>query len=214
MSEIIDVYWSFRSPYSYLAIPGLEQVAKDYNVDIKLRAVLPLAVRAKSTVFDPDNLKPVLYIAMDSKRRAEFLGLPFVFPPKPDPVVQNFETFEVAKEQPYIFWLCKLGVEAERRGKGLAFAASVSRLIMGGTPDWDQGDLFAQAVASAGLDLAELEAAIVDGDHLDEVERNHQALDAAGHWGVPTMVVRNEPFFGQDRIDTLRWRLDQYGLRK
>ena len=47
-----------------------------------------------------------------------------------------------------------------------------------------------------------------------EVEQNHQALDAAGHWGVPTMVLRNEPFFGQDRIATLRWRLDQYGLKK
>jgi len=121
---------------------------------------------------------------------------------------------EVAKEQPYIFRLCKLGVEAERRGKGLDFAAAVSRLIMGGTEGWDQGDHLKQAVASAGLDLADLEAATVNGDHLEEVERNHQALDAAGHWGVPTMVVRGEPFFGQDRIDTLRWRLDQYGLGK
>jgi len=46
------------------------------------------------------------------------------------------------------------------------------------------------------------------------VEANHAALDAAGHWGVPTMVLRGEPFFGQDRIDTLRWRLDKYGLGK
>ena len=121
---------------------------------------------------------------------------------------------EVAKEQPYIFRLCKLGVEAERRGKGLDFAAAVSRLIMGGTEGWDQGHHLKQAVASAGLDLEDLEAATVNGDHLEEVERNHQALDAAGHWGVPTMVVRGEPFFGQDRIDTLRWRLDQYGLGK
>jgi len=70
-----------------------------------------------------------------------------------------------------------------------------------------------KAAAAAGLDLAEMEAAIKDGDHLEEVERNHQALDAAGHWGVPTMVVRGEPFFGQDRIETLRWRLDGLGLR-
>jgi len=85
---------------------------------------------------------------------------------------------------------------------------------MGGTDHWDQGDHLAEAVASAGLDLAELDAAISGGDHLAEIEQNQQTLDAAGHWGVPTMVVRNEPFFGQDRIDTLRWRLDQYGLKK
>ena len=85
---------------------------------------------------------------------------------------------------------------------------------MGGTDHWDQGDHLAEAVASAGLDLAELDAAISGGDHLAEIEQNQRTLDAAGHWGVPTMVVRNEPFFGQDRIDTLRWRLDQYGLKK
>ena len=69
-------------------------------------------------------------------------------------------------------------------------------------------------MARAGFDLSELDAAIKDGDHLEEVERNQQALTKAGHWGVPTMVLRDEPFFGQDRIDTLRWRLDQYGLAR
>lgn len=214
MSETVDCYWSFRSPYSYLAIPGLLQLRQEFDVDIKLRVVLPLAVRDRATVFDPSNMKPAMYIVMDSKRRSEFLGVPFVFPPNPDPVVQNFKTFEVAKEQPYIFRLCKLGVEAERRGRGLDFAAAVSRLIMGGTQGWDKGDYLRQAVASAGLELEELDAVIAEGDHLLEIERNHESLDAAGHWGVPTMVVRDEPFFGQDRIDTLRWRLDQFGLRK
>jgi hypothetical protein len=32
---------------------------------------------------------------------------------------------------------------------------------------------------------------------------------SAGHWGVPTLVFQGEPFFGQDRIDVLRWRLTQ-----
>ena len=214
MSEVIDTYWSFRSPYSYLAIPELVQLREEYDVDIRLRVVLPLAVRAKETVFDPDNLKPVLYILLDSKRRAEFLGLPYVFPPSPDPIVQDMETLQVAEDQPYIYRLCKLGVEAERCGKGLDFAAAVSRLIMGGTENWDQGDRLEKAVASAGLDLAELDHTIADGDHLEEIERNHDGLEAAGHWGVPTMVLRDEPFFGQDRIDTLRWRLDQYGLAR
>jgi 2-hydroxychromene-2-carboxylate isomerase len=214
MSETIDTYWSFRSPYSYLATPDLLRLRDDYDVEVRLRVVLPLAVRNRESVFDPTNLKPVLYILLDSKRRAEYLGMPLAFPPKPDPVAQNFETFEVPAEQPYIYRLCKLGVEAERRDRGLEFAASVSRLIMGGTQGWDQGDYLAQAATSAGLDLHTLEAAIADGDHLEEIERNHAALEAAGHWGVPTMVLRGEPFFGQDRIDTLRWRLDQYGLAR
>ena len=57
------------------------------------------------------------------------------------------------------------------------------------------------AVVASGS--ARLDAAITD---------NQDALDKAGHWGVPTMVFAGEPFFGQDRLDLLVWRLRQHGL--
>ena len=212
MTEPVDVYWSFRSPYSYLVTPDLRRLEEDYDVDVRMRIVLPIAVRDPSLVFSDRN-KP-RYIARDSTRRAEFLGMPFRLPARPDPIVQEFPSMKVADEQPYIYRLSALGVEAERRGRGVAFATAVSALIFGGTDGWDQGDLLKDAVARAGLDLHELDAAIDGGDQIEEIERNQEALVAAGHWGVPTMVVRDEPFFGQDRIDTLRWRLDQYGLKR
>ena len=211
MTETIDVYWSFRSPYSYLVTPDLLRLREDFDVDVNLRVVFPIAVRSKKSLFDPSNMKPVRYIIMDSMRRAELLGMPFSFP-NPDPIVQDLSTFELAEEQPYIYRLSKLGVEAQRQGKGIDFAANVSRLTFGGVQNWDQGDHLADAARAAGLDLAAMEAAITDSDHLEEVERNHQALEEAGHWGVPTMVVRGEPFYGQDRIDTLRWRLGKLGV--
>ncbi|MEL7313216.1 MAG: DsbA family protein, partial [Pseudomonadota bacterium] len=212
--EPIDVYWSFRSPYSYLATPELLQLADDYDVEVNLRVVLPIAVRAKGKLFDASNRKPAMYIVMDSIRRAAFLGMEMHFPPVPDPVSQNYETFEVAEDQPLIMRLSKLGVEAQRRGSGIAFAKAVSHLIYGGKQNWDQGSHLRDAVAPTGLDLDDMDKAISDGDHADEIERNHAGLEAAGHWGVPTMVVRGEPFFGQDRVELLRWRLDQYGLRR
>ena len=212
--EPIDVYWSFRSPYSYLSTPDLQKLAKDYDVEINLRVVFPIAIRAAEALFDASNRKPAMYILMDSIRRAEFLGMPMHFPPRPDPVTQNYQTMEVAKDQPLIYRLAKLGVEAQRRGKGLDFAKEVSHLVYGGTENWDQGNHLATAAAAAGLDLASMDLAIADGDHLEEIERNHEGLEKAGHWGVPTMVVRGEPFFGQDRIETLRWRLDKYGLAR
>lgn len=212
--ENLDVYWSFRSPYSYLVTPDLEKLTTNYAIQLNLRVVLPIAVRSKSTLFSGANRKPAMYIVMDSFRRAEFLGMPMTFPPKPDPVVQNYETLEVADEQPLIMRLAKLGVEAQRRGKGLPFAKEVSSVIFGGTEDWDKNDHLVKAAHAAGLDLSDMETSIDTGDHLEEIEQNHAALDAAGHWGVPTMVVRGEPFFGQDRIDTLRWRLNQLGLKQ
>ena len=213
MPNPIDVYWSFRSPYSYLATPDMLRLREDFDAEVNLRVVLPIAVRSKAALFDPSNMKPVRYIIMDSFRRAEFLGLPIAFP-RPDPIVQDLTTLQVAEEQPYIYRLSHLGVEAQRRGKGIDFAANVSALIWGGTENWDQGNHLKDAAAKAELDLADMEAAIQNSDHQDEVERNQQALDDAGHWGVPTMVVKGEPFFGQDRIKTLRWRLEKMGLSR
>jgi 2-hydroxychromene-2-carboxylate isomerase len=213
MTETVDVYWSFRSPYSYLVTPDLVRLQEDFDVDVQIRIVYPIAIRDPSLLFDPSNPKKPMYIAMDSRRRAEFLGMPLARP-RPGPVVQEPGTMKVAEEQPYIHRLSALGVEAARRGKGVEYVTEVSALIFGGTDGWDQGDHLRNAVARAGLDLADLDAAIEDGDQLQEVLRNQEALEQAGHWGVPTMVVRNEPFFGQDRIDTLRWRLEQYGLAR
>jgi len=214
MTEPVDVYWSFRSPYSYLVTPDLKRLQDDYDVDVQMRIVYPIAIRDPSLLFDPGSRNKSRYIVMDSRRRAEFLGMPFMIPARPDPIVQDPATMAVAAEQPYIHRLSALGVEAARRGRGLQYVTEVSALIFGGTEGWDQGDLLQNAVAKAGLDLAELDAAIESGDQLEEVERNQEALANAGHWGVPTMVVRGEPFFGQDRIETLRWRLDQLGLAK
>ena len=195
-----DVFWSFRSPYSYIATPDLLRLREDFDVEVCFRPVLPIAVRSKGTLFTSDR-KPTQYIIMDSFRRAEFLGMKIAFP-SPDPVVQSLETFEVSEEQPHIFRLTGLCVEAERRGKGIE------------EPGWDQGDRLANAVAKAGLGLAEMEARIAEYDPMETVDDNHAALEAAGHWGVPTMVYEGEPFFGQDRIDTLRWRLKNAGLKR
>ena len=212
MPATIDIFWSFRSPYSYLATPDLLKLREEYEVDLNLRPVLPIAIRTKDTLFTKDK-KPARYIIMDSFRRAEFLGMKIAFP-SPDPVVQDLETFIVSDDQPHIYRLSGLGVEAARRGKGIELVYHLSHLIWASEPGWDQGDRLAQAVAKAGLDLAELEASLATYDARIDIEANHAALEAAGHWGVPTLVYEDEPFFGQDRIETLRWRLDKAGLKK
>lgn len=211
MPSNVDVFWSFRSPYSYLVTPDLLRLRSDFDVTVTLRPVLPIALRAKATVFDASDKKRPRYIFMDSMRRAEFLGLPFVWP-NPDPIVQDRETFEVSADQPLIWRLTSLGLEAERRGKGIDFVHAAASVIWSGTIGWDQGDRLAEAAKNCGLDLAEMEEAIDLPKAKAIVEENHQALEDAGHWGVPTMVFEGEPFFGQDRIETLRWRLEKSGL--
>lgn len=212
MTAFVDVFWSFRSPYSYLATPQMLELKQNYDVDVNLRTVFPIAVRDPD-FFNPDNAKRGRYIQMDWVRRAEFLGLPGIWP-SPDPIDQDLKTFKIASDQPLIHRLSRLGIEAQRRGKGIEFAKEVSHLIFGGTKGWDQRDHLAMASARAGLDLADMEHATEGGDHVTEIEANQDLLEAGGHWGVPTFVFNREPFFGQDRIELLCWRLDQHNLRK
>lgn len=215
MSLKADLFFSFRSPYSYLAVGRYRSMAEEYDLDITLRTVLPIAIRDPSILFT-GNPNVGRYIVRDCMRAGEFLGIPIKWP-RPDPVVQNLMTREIAEEQPHIHRLCRLGQAATRRGKGLAFAAEVAPLIWDGTVEgWNEGDHLAGAATRAGLDFAELESeAAKDAAALDaEIEENQQALEAAGHWGVPTLVFEGEPFFGQDRIDMAKWRMEQKGLTK
>ena len=70
MDAVVDLFWSFRSPFSYLAVPGAMRLEQDFRVKIAFRPVLPLAVRDPS-FFSPDNLKRAKYIRLDWPRRAE-----------------------------------------------------------------------------------------------------------------------------------------------
>jgi 2-hydroxychromene-2-carboxylate isomerase len=209
MAVAVDCFWSFRSPYSYLATGRLVRLAAELDV-----AVLPIAIRAPGFFQRVDPLW-LAYLLRDTTRMAEFLGIPFGWP-RPDPVVHQFPSRRIAAEQPYIHRLTRLGVDAVQRGCGLAFIDQVSRLIWGGTVvGWHEGAHLAEAAARAGLDLGEMDVAIAtDPARYDAlIATNHADLEAIGHWGVPTFAFQGEPFFGQDRIDVLRWRLAQHGVR-
>lgn len=207
-----DLYWSFRSPYSYLGTRRYRQLARDYDLEIALRPVYPIAIR-KPDFFKTANPMWLPYIIRDCQRVAENLGIPFGLP-APDPIIQDMQTREISKDQPYIYWLTRLGVEAARRGRGLAFVDEVSTMIWGGVVGWDKGDHLAQAATRAGLDMGDMETAIKGNENqLDaEIATNQDALEAAGHWGVPCLVFDGEPFFGQDRIELAVWRMEQNGL--
>lgn len=215
MSLRFELYWSFRSPYSYLVTGRIVDLVRTHEVEADVRPVYPLALRQPDFFRRVNPMWPP-YLLRDTQRIAQMLGIPYGWP-RPDPIVQDFVKGEIPAEQPYIRRLTRLGVAAVERGKGLAFIDAVSRVIWSGEVDgWNEGDHLAKASARAGLDLAELDAAIqAEPDrHEALIQENQRAHAAAGHWGVPTMVFEGEPFFGQDRFDVLVWRMKQRGLRE
>lgn len=214
MTLTADLYFSFRSPYSYLAVGRYRAMTEAYDLDIALRPVWPLAVR-QPDFFERNHPNWLGYTMRDMMRVAQFHDIPFG-PPRPDPIVQDTTTRRIAEDQPHIRRITRLGQAAARRGLGLAFAHEAGRLIWGGAVGWNEGDHLAGAAARAGLDLAELDAeAERETEALDaQIAANQDALEAAGHWGVPTLAFEGEPFFGQDRIEMARWRMEQHGLAK
>jgi 2-hydroxychromene-2-carboxylate isomerase len=73
----------------------------------------------------------------------------------------------------------------------------------------------AAATREAGVELAGLrDFARANPERLASVLARNEEAQMAHHWGVPLMVLDDEPFFGQDRLDSLVWRLDQKGSKK
>jgi 2-hydroxychromene-2-carboxylate isomerase len=211
----VDLFWSFRSPYSYLATPRLLEMTREYDLAVNVRPVYPLAVRS-GTFFSQVNTLWIPYLMRDTLRIAEMLGVPYRWP-RPDPVVVDRTTRAATPNQPYIHRLTRLGCAAAEAGRGLEFLREISHTIWSGAiDDWHEGDHMAKASARAGVELAELDRSIVRAPDTYEaiIQENQKAHLACGHWGVPTMAFEGEPFFGQDRLDVLLWRMKQRGLRR
>jgi 2-hydroxychromene-2-carboxylate isomerase len=215
MTLSVDLFFSFRSPYSYLALPKTLQLVADYDAIVNLRPVYPLAVRVPG-FFKRANPQFARYVVLDSSRVAKHENIPFRFP-RPDPILQDMTTLDVAENQPYIHRLTRLGAAAQLAGRALEFTDAIARVLWDGTvKGWNEGDHLTKAAASAGFDLPAMDAAVAaDPDRYERViSDNEQAHAASGHWGVPTFVFENEPFFGQDRIGMLIWRMESKGLTR
>ncbi|MBO6634053.1 DsbA family protein [Parvibaculum sp.] len=184
---VIDYWFSFRSPYSWISVPRMRKLARHYNADLRLRFVLPMVMRGL-----PVPGRKRLYIMLDTKREAERAGIPF------GTVVDS------------------VGAGAERAlavlhkaiplGKGEEFAESGCRAVFADGIDIASDSGLMRAAKRAGLSPETVTEALADESWRDAVEENRQALFEAGLWGVPSFRVDGLPaHWGQDRF----WALEQ-----
>ena len=180
----VDVWFSFRSPYSYLAIAQLGAIATDLDVDLKLRPLLPLVERGAQM----PRMK-TMYIARDAHREAARLGIEFGH--IADPLGVGARNAIALQRL------------ANTRGLGLRFAEIAMRAIWAEAKDLaDYVDLRA-VVERAELGWDDARAAIADEAWKTEAADAAADLNAAGLWGVPSFRVGDYATWGQDRLPHL-----------
>ena len=195
---MIDFYFSYRSPYSYLILPRMLKLKNEYNVDINFKIVYPLAIRMPEW-FKNKNIFFFVPFIMDFKKKAKKLKIPLNMPIKPDPIRQNTITGKISSHQPYIFDVCHMGQVMSNRGKGIEFAFELSTLIWS-VKNWNNDSLLEKVFAEFGEDLYEVRKTAKKDESriIDEIKNNQEDQKIAGHHGVPLNVYKGKYYFGQD----------------
>ena len=186
-----EMWFSFRSPYSYIALEQLPPILD--GIPLQLRAVLPMVMRGLKV----PSIKQ-LYIVRDAKREADRLGVPFG--EICDPVGPGAEN------------CIALAYWAEQRGKQLDFARSAMRGIWAEARDMTEYVDLRYVVERAELPWAEAKAALGKVEAQKWAQANAADLAVIGLWGVPSFRCGDFVAWGQDRLPLLADRLRRHRL--
>ena len=212
----IDLYFSYRSPYSYLILPRMLRLKEKYDIEINFKVVYPIAIRMPEW-FEGKNFFTFFFFKMiDMRLQAKKLGIPFTSKLKPDPIRQNIMTGKISSHQPYIFDICHLGQMAQMKGVGMEFAFEVSSLIFGGVENWNTDENLSEAAKKVGLDLNQLRESVNvhEEEIIGQIKQNQVDQLNAGHHGVPLTVIGDKHFFGQDQFEKIMETLKENGLKE
>jgi 2-hydroxychromene-2-carboxylate isomerase len=176
----LELFHSFRSPYSYLSLRRVYEIADAFGLQLTLRPVLPMVMRGMLV-----PRPKLLYIAKDAAREAERLGVPYGR--IADPVGKGVERCLAVYRY----------AEAERKGPD--FLVNAGAAIWGEAVDVSTDKGMRKVTGRTGLFWPDVLAAMKSEDWRPEIEGNRESMMASGSWGVPTMRLGNEVFWGQDR---------------
>ena len=176
----LEMYYSFRSPYAYLALLRAFSIADAFGIKLDVRPVLPMVMRGL-----PVPMLKVLYIVKDASREAQRLGVPFgkICDPLGLGAERCIAVFFYARSQ----------------GKEREFMLSAGRAIWSEAIDVATDDGMRLVTERAGLFWSDVVEAMSSEHWRERIQDNREALTAAGLWGVPSFVIGDVALWGQDR---------------
>lgn len=191
----VDFYFSFRSPYSYLAGPRAFALPERYEIELRFHGVIPMAMRSQS-VPPAKRLHTLLDVAREAKR----LGMPFgrIHDPLGEGALRCLLVAQHAREA----------------GRVREFVLLASRAIWGEAIDVSADAGLRGVCERAGLDWHTCSEALEDPVLRERVDDDTDALGKLGMWGVPVFVFGEQALWGQDRIEDLELMLRDGNLER
>jgi 2-hydroxychromene-2-carboxylate isomerase len=195
MTARLEFFYSFRSPYSYLAAPRAFALPEQFDVELVFRGVIPMAMRGQSV---PKAKR--LHTLRDAAREANRLGMQFgrIHDPIGDGALRCLVVAEHALD-------C---------GRVRDFVLEAGRAIWSEATDVSRDTGLRLVCERAGLDWEECAGVLGNEQLMLRVQANTEALVRRGHWGVPLFVFESELFWGQDRIEDLETTLRRVRLER
>lgn len=195
MSEPIEFYFDFSSPYGYLLSEQIDDLAARHGRRVKWRPIL------LGVVFQATGSAPLTkqfpakadYSVRDFSRSARFLGIPYRHPGK-------FPLPTQAAARAY-YWL-----HGQDCGQARAFAHAAYRALFVEDRDISSPDTVADIAAGLGHDRDQVAAAIQSQEIKDRLKAECETALAKGVFGSPYVIIDGEPFFGADRLPQIeKW---------
>ena len=194
MSDPIEFYFDFSSPYGYLASECIDAIAARHGRDVTWRPYL-MGVAMKLTGSSPVVNRPMLgeYSRRDMERSARRLEVPFQFP-EPFPI----PTIEACRA---VYWM-----ERTDAGEVKPLARAIYRAYFVDGRNISEADVVADVAADSGADRDALLAGLQEPAIKDRLKEVTNDAIERGVFGSPFFMVDDEPFWGHDRMDEVhRW---------
>jgi len=178
---VLEYFVSFRSPYTYLSMQRVFDIADAFGLTLKIRPVLPMVMRGMRV-----PKAKLHYIAADTFREAARLRIPFgkIADPLGFGIERCLAVFMYARSE----------------NKEREFLLNVATGIWSEAIDVASDKGLRKITGRTGLFWPDVKAAIVNEDWRDVVEENRAAMLACGSWGVPTLRLGDFMVWGQDRL--------------
>lgn len=184
-SSTIQFYFSFRSPFSYLALTRLMALASQYGLDVH-----PLPVLAPDDQRSEAPLRKRVYLLLDAGREARHHHVAFgrVADP-PDAVIDALLS---------MFYGLTGDDDRCMQFLHVAFHALWARGL-----DLAQPKMLEDLAAEAGISTEELVAWTSDQTWKPRAYNNGETLLAHGYLDVPAFVCGDQILWGYDRLELL-----------